>query len=144
MTRPSAALILAAIMAAACTPTPAPQAPANFTVGELTESDGDIEGCSTMLSRVGGARGNIFIEDAVDTGAKGFIRINGNLIRVDLVRVSGEQRAFADAAHRVEVVETLTTGEAHEESDSVEQSGSVVVTFGGVTQTIAVEGGTAC
>lgn len=104
-----------------------------------------------MLSRVGAPMndGLLFAEDAVDNGAKGFIKINGHVLNLALVRATSadtapEVRTFADAAHTVEVVETTTLGQAHEEADSVERTGTLAVTFGGATQTIPVEGGTAC
>lgn len=104
-----------------------------------------------MLSRVGAPNnaGIIFAEDAVDNGAKGFIKINGAVINVALMSATNadgapEVRTFADAAHTIEIVETTTLGEAHEEADSVERAGTLAVTFGGATQTIPVEGGTAC
>lgn len=126
-------------------------APASFTVDALGDAEWSIQGCSTMLSRVGAPvnQGILFAEDAVDNGAKGFIKINGHVLNVSLASASGgesapEVRTFADAAHTVEVVETTTLGEAHEEADSVERAGTLAVTFGGATQTIPVEGGTAC
>jgi len=104
-----------------------------------------------MLSRVGAATnaGLLFAEDGVENGAIGFIKINGTVLNVALTSKSGGEtgptvRTFADTAHTVQVVETTTTGAAHEESDSVEQSGTLAVTFGGATQTIPVDGGTAC
>ena len=123
---------------------------ASFTVNDLQESDGNIQGCTRSLSRTGAApsAGEIFREDGVDTGAVGFVRIDGALIAVNLVSSNGNEkggtRTFADKANTTQIVETLTTGAAHEEADSVEESGSLAITHNGATQTIQVEGGTAC
>ena len=118
-----------------------------FAVNALSEADVQIQGCTRMLNRTGG-REMIFAEDAVDAGAKGFIRIDGQLINVGLTAASGDEhhstRNFADADHTLSVVESLTTGAAHEQSDSVEEAGTLAVTYKGATQTMPVEGGTAC
>lgn len=154
----------AALLASACQPAPAPQSTAvsppptaaaagaaSFHVDPLGDNDWNIQGCQTMLSRVGAPmnEGLLFAEDGVDDGAKGFIKINGQVLHVALVRGARtdggpEVRTFADAAHTIEVIETTTLGAANEEADSVERNGTLAVTFGGATQTIPVEGGTAC
>jgi hypothetical protein len=157
--------LTAALFAAACHPAAAPDAagadstastasstaPASFSVDALTDNEWIIQGCSSSFSRVGAPvnQGVLFAEDAVDTGAKGFIKINGALINVTLTNTTGgesspEVRTFEDSAHTVTVVESTTLGEAHEEADSVERSGTLTVTFGDATQTIPVDGGTAC
>lgn len=143
-----AALALAACSGPAPTAKKAP-APADFVVDDLADNDANIQGCSTMLARVQTTEpGNVFVEDGTDNGAKGFIRIDGQLVTLTLVSAVGDEKAatrtFADAAKTVQVVEKLKTGEAHQEADSVDQSGSIAITKGGATQTIAVEGGTAC
>ncbi|HWA01411.1 MAG TPA: hypothetical protein VG841_13960 [Caulobacterales bacterium] len=150
-----ALLSLAAVLAlASCSPPPATPTTsatgaANFVIDDLAENDGDIQGCARMLGRVNAQPGaDVFREDGVDTGAKGFIRIDGVLIQVNLVSANateqGGARAFADASRSTQVVETLTTGAAHEESDSVEESGALTVTHNGATQILQVSGGTAC
>ncbi|WP_443749734.1 hypothetical protein [Asticcacaulis solisilvae] len=120
--------------------------PASFKVEALTDADNDIQGCQVMLDQKG--VGQVFIEDGVDTGAHGYIRVDGARYRVDLttsvIDEKGGVRVFVDKKSGLTVTEALTTGAAHEESDSVEQSGSIVVAFKGVTQKIAVDGGTAC
>src|SRR5262249_9987706 len=121
----------------------------SFAVQPLLENDGNIQGCTRMLSRVGApSAGDIFREDGVDTGAKGFLRIDGALIQVDLVNSNasekGGTRTFADKANTTQIVETLTTGASHQDSDSVDETGTLAVTHNGATQTIQVEGGTAC
>lgn len=119
----------------------------SFSVQALAENDIQIQGCTRTLSRTG-ATDTIFAEDGVDQGAKGFIRIDGQLITVGLTANAGDEqhttRNFADANHAVEIVESLTTGASHEESDSVEESGALAITYRGATQTIQVEGGVAC
>lgn len=146
-----AAIALTACSRPAAPPTastPPPAAVAAFTINPLTEADNTIQGCTTSLSRRGDTSGEIFLEDGVDSGAKGFIRIDGALINVGLVDLTesetGATRTFADAAHTVRIVETLTVGQAHEESDSVDMSGTLAVTYRGATQNFPVEGGTAC
>jgi len=152
-------LLIAAALAACAPPHAATTAtnaatstasPAAFVINDLAEHDGDIQGCSVMLSRADArpSAGDIFREDGVESGAKGFVRIDGALIQVDLVRSDqnekGGTRTFADKTHATQIVETLTTGAAHQESDSVEQSGTLAVTHNGATQTLRVAGGTAC
>ena len=145
--------VLAIALAACSKPVAAPETPSSaapppqdFTVQALTDADNDIQGCQVMLDQKG--VGQVFLEDGVDTGAHGYIRIDGTKYRVDLTSSvqdeKGGTRVFADKASGLTLTEVLKTGEAHEESDSVEQSGTVAVTFKGVTKTIAVEGGTAC
>ncbi|MBW8733184.1 MAG: hypothetical protein JF571_02550 [Asticcacaulis sp.] len=161
MNRIASLTVLAFALAACSKPVAAPEAsssqaasepassaaPAGFVVEALTEADNDIQGCQVMLDRKG-SNDQIFIEDGVDTGAHGYIRIGGTRYRVDLTTSvqdgKGGVRVFADAKSGLTVTETLKTGAAHQESDSVDQSGTISVTFNGVTHTIAVEGGTAC
>jgi len=146
--------ILALALAACSKPAAAPEAsssaappPQDFTVQALTEADNDIQGCQVMLDQKG--VGQVFLEDGVDTGAHGYIRIDGTKYRVDLTssvqdEKKGGVRVFADAKAGLTVTEKLKVGEAHQESDSVEQSGTITVTFKGITKEIAVDGGTAC
>ncbi len=120
---------------------------AGFKVEALGEGEGDVQGCQTMLSLTGGS-GDIFRASAADNDAAGFVKIDGAVIRVDLISSEGDEkshiRKFEGADKKTSVIETLTTGAAHPESDSVEQSGSLAVTHNGETQTLSVEGGTAC
>ncbi len=146
-----APMLTAFALTAACTPAATPPPPdlsqPSFTVGTLSETDIQIQGCTRTLNRTG-STDTIFAEDGVDAGAKGFIRIDGQLINVALAAGTGDEqhstRNFADANHTVAIVESLTTGAAHEESDSVEESGILAITYKGATQTVQVEGGTAC
>ncbi len=144
--------VLVFVLAACSKPVAAPEtssseaAPASFTVQTLTEADNDIQGCQVMLDQKG--LGQVFLEDGVDTGAHGYVRIDGTKYRVDLttsvIDEKGGVRVFADAKSGLTVTEKLKTGEAHQESDSVDQAGTITVSFKGVTQEIAVKGGTAC
>ena len=140
-------LLTALVSIAGCQPGATTTAGAAFNVQPLSETDIQIQGCSRTLSRTSAAD-PIFAEDSVDAGAKGFIRVDGQLIDVGLTAASGDQqhstRNFADADHTIEIVESLTSGAAHEESDSVEESGALAITYHGATQTIPVEGGAAC
>jgi len=138
---------IAACQPAATTTSATAASEAAFTIGALSDTDAQIQGCTRSLSRKGGGD-TIFAEDGVDTGAKGFIRIDGQLINVGLTAGSGDEqhatRNFADADHTLAIVESLTTGATHQETDSVEESGTLAVTYKGATQTIEVEGGVAC
>jgi len=120
---------------------------ATFVINPLQANDNDIMGCQTMLSD-GKSPGELFVEDGVEKGARGLLRINGYLVSVDLISSTqtekGGTRTFADKDKTVTVVETVTIGEQHPESDSVDLSGNLTVTHKGVSQTIAVTGGTAC
>lgn len=143
-------LLLALLTVAACQPgaaTTSTGAAASFSVQKLAENDIQIQGCTRTLNRRG-STDTIFAEDGVDTGAKGFIRVDGQLINVALSAATGDEqhstRNFTDSNHAIEIVESLTTGAAHEESDSVEESGTLAITYHGATQTIEVEGGVAC
>jgi hypothetical protein len=124
--------------------------PAEFAIGDLSETDAQIQGCTRSLSRAGSAvnAGQVFVEDAIDSGAKGYIKIDGAVLTVTLVDTNADEqggtRVFETDDHATRVVETLVTGAAHEEADSVEESGSIVVTHNGASQTLQVAGGTAC
>jgi hypothetical protein len=132
----------------AAAPAPAEPAPAPFTVGDLAEGDGEVMGCQTMLSRIGASPVHIFYSGAGEAPAQGFIRIDGTLMTVDLATATesetGGVRTFATTDGALSVVQTTTVGEAHPESDSVDLSGTLDVTYNGVSLSIPVEGGTAC
>ncbi len=121
---------------------------ASFVINDLTDADNDISGCTTMLNRTTGNQGQVFLEDGVDTGAKGYIRVDGLRLSVALTKSvrsdTGAIRTFANKAKALTVIETTKTGASHQESDSVEQTGTIAVTYKGITQTLKVEGGTAC
>lgn len=140
-----------------CTPAAKPTdvaassaAPASFTLGAIDQSETDIQGCTTMLAKGDDAVGYIFLEDGVDTGAKGFLKLDGQVVRVGLTSNSFDEakstgkRLFASGDGNLSIVEDLTMGEQHPESDSVDMSGSLTVTYKGMTQTVPVKGGTAC
>ncbi len=137
--------------AAAAKPADPPAAPKpGFEVGTLADSDySGIQGCTTVFSRLGGQPGSdIFVEDAVDTGAKGLMKIDGKLVGVKLASQTqsdkGGLRLFKSDDGKLSVSENYVTGKAHEDTDSVELSGDLTVTWNGVSQAIKVEGGTAC
>lgn len=123
-----------------------PDAPAAFKLEPLGEGEGDVQGCQTMLSNDGGAE--IFRASAADSDAPGFLKIDGDVVQVDLVSSEGDEksrvRTFESSDKKTSVVESLVSGEAHQESDSVEQSGSIEVTHDGAKQTFDVKGGIAC
>lgn len=132
--------------------------PRTFTVNPLSLADGDAElsGCTTELTRVGApeSAGPVFRESSSDTEGIGFIRIDGTLIRVRLntskegqSSTAGAQEythVFEDASHTTRVVEALKNGATNEQADSTEHTGLLTVIYRGATQSLRVEGGTAC
>jgi hypothetical protein len=134
---------------AAAPPVPPPAKPV-FTIETLADSDySGIQGCMTVFSRAGSQPGNnLFVEDSVDTDAKGLMKVNGTMVGVKLVSQThtskGGLRLFRSADGRLSVAENYITGTAHEDTDSVEMSGTLTVTWAGVSQAIKVDGGTAC
>jgi len=134
-------------------PPAAPSAPpkAAFEVGSIADdSYSGMQGCTTVFSRIGAppATADIFVEDAVDTGAKGLMKIDGKLVGVKLVSQTqsdkGGLRLFKSDDGKLSIAENYVTGKSHEESDSVELSGELTITWNGASQAIKVEGGTAC
>lgn len=125
---------------------PAKDAVSGFRVEPLGEGEGDVQGCQTMLSNEGG--GEIFRASAADNDAPGFLKIDGAVVQVDLVSSEGDEksrvRTFESADKKTSVIESLVTGEAFPESDSVEQSGSIEITHDSAKQSFEVKGGTAC
>ncbi len=162
MTRPILAIVLTgALLLGACqpkaqptvpAPAPKPAAPASpaFVIGTLADSDySGIQGCMTVFSRAGSQPdNNLFVEDAVDTDAKGLMKIDGTMIGVKLASQThtskGGLRLFRSADGKLSVAENYITGTAHEDTDSVEMSGTLTVTWNGTSQAIKVDGGTAC
>jgi hypothetical protein len=136
-----------------------PRAPRAFAVNTLSLNDGEneLQGCTTELTRVGApeAAGPVFRESSSDTEGTGFIRIEGALIHVHLTsRKSAELTAeghlpwytnvFEDNSHTTRVVEALNNGATNEQTDSSTQTGVLTVIHKGATETLRVEGGTAC
>ena len=162
MTRPIlAAALTGAIFLGACDPKaqpsaapPAPKPPAPektaFAIGTLADSDySGIQGCMTVFSRAGSQPGNnLFVEDSVDTDAKGLMKVDDTMVGLKLVSQThtskGGLRLFRSADGKLSVAENYITGTAHEDTDSVELSGTLTVTWAGVSQAIKVDGGTAC
>lgn len=138
-------------VAASAAPKPAPPTSA-FTVGLLAENDGDgeLQGCTTGLTMTGAApaSGETFRESSSETEGVGFIRIDGALVRVTLShsdsREHGVTSVFEDATHTLRVVESVESGVTNENTDSTSLSGTLTITYKGVTQTLRVEGGVAC
>ncbi len=153
-----AALLTGAILISACQPKSPPAAvqkppappKAAFSVDTLAEADySGIQGCMTVFSRIGAQPGaSLFVEDAVDTDAKGLMKIDGQMIGVKLVSQTqsgkGGLRLFRSADGKLTVAENYITGTAHEDTDSVEMTGNLTITWKGASQSIKVEGGTAC
>ncbi len=145
--QPTPAASSAAPMSEMASAEPPPPAAKAFVINELADGDGDIEGCITMLSRPSGTA-SLFFEDGVDDGAKGYMRIDGKLIRVNLTASNrgetGGKRVFASADKALTVTEDYKTGESHPNGDSVDLSGTLTVTYKGLQQSVPFEGGTAC
>jgi hypothetical protein len=151
----TALAVIAACALAGCGKPPGPpkhdEAPsadaAAFVVNGVSDADAPIQGCITMLGRAG-KPDYVLIEDGVDTGAVGYIRIDGDLIKLALVASAASEgggvRTFENVERGLKVVETYTIGDSHEESDSTDATGTVAVTYKGQTLLIPVEGGTAC
>ncbi|MBW8881020.1 MAG: hypothetical protein JF615_06210 [Asticcacaulis sp.] len=151
-----AAVLLLAL--AACSPAPKPAATAassaaavaTFTVGTVTQDDTDIQGCTTMLGKTDDGLDYVFLEDAADTGAKGYMKIDGKITKVDLKSSTSDEgtskskRLFASPNGHLSVVEDLVMGDQHPDSDSVDLTGRLTVTYNNMIQTIPVKGGTAC
>lgn len=149
---PEAAHASASPAVAASTASKPASPPSTFTVGSLAENDGDgeLQGCTTGLTVTGAApeSGDTFRESSTDTEGVGFIRIDGTLVHVTLShsdsREHGATNVFEDAAHTVRVVESVESGVTNENTDSTSLSGTLTITYKGVTQTLRVEGGVAC
>jgi len=156
------ALLTGALILAACQPKAAPQhasasvaappapPPPSFTIGTLADSDySGIQGCTTVFGPVGAKPDNdIFVEDAGDTDGKGLMKIDGRMVGLKLVSQTqsdkGGLRQFKSADGKLSVAENYVNGTAHEDTDSVEMTGTLTVTWNGGSQSIKVEGGTAC
>jgi hypothetical protein len=91
---------------------------------------------------------DIFVEDAGDTDGKGLMKIDGRMVGLKLVSQTqsekGGLRLFKSADGKLSVAENYVTGTAHEDSDSVELSGTLTITWNGASRAIRVEGGAAC
>lgn len=129
-------------------PVAPPASPQSVYLQGLNDSDYTIQGCTTVLSRMTGSGADIFAEDGGDTGAKGYLKINGKVVPVTLTKGTsddkGGAREFVSADNKIQVVETYVIGKQNPDTDSVELSGSLKVTVDGSSQVIRVQGGTAC
>ncbi len=126
-----------------------------FVVGTLgeNEADDESEGCVTSLTQMGAAASGRDIFRVIGE-ARGLIRINGTLIHVSQVHAEsredgegqpiGSMSVFEDASHATRVVATLKFGAYNEAADSTEHTGTLTITYKGLTQRVRVEGGTAC
>lgn len=129
-----------------------PASEASFVVGALESKDGeaDLQGCSTSYKQAGEASqfGDVFRETNADKDNVGFIRIDGKLVRVNLVQTKTDETStitvFEDAAHTLRIVETIQAGEANENADSTGMHSTLTITYKGSTQTLHVDGGLAC
>ncbi len=143
--------LLACIALTGChQPTPAEKAAAAFTVSPLQAGDGaDLTGCITRIARAGITDGSrIFIEDSLQGGANGYIRINGKPVKVTMSTGGSDSihsvRSFIDASGKLSVVESYDIGEAKAGQTIRPLTGQLIVTWKGGTQTIAIGGARAC
>jgi hypothetical protein len=146
-----AAMVCAAALVVACSTTTTVSAP-TFTVGTLSESEAYTNGCMTMMRRTGVAPsdGDVYRVGQLeaDDSAIAFVRIDGVLIRLNLVSAEITERTihrvFASADQSTRVVERLRIGAVNEAADSTAHSGVLTITHNGAAQTVRVTGGAAC
>jgi hypothetical protein len=143
-------VVLLIAMAACHQSTPAEKAASAFAVNPLLPADGaDLTGCITRIARAGTTDGSrIFIEDSLQGGAKGYIRIDGQPVKVIMTTGGSDHihsvRSFVDASKKLSVVESYDIGEAKAGQNIRPLTGQLIVTYKGGTQTIAIGGARAC
>ncbi|CAL4866849.1 hypothetical protein MMA231_01094 [Asticcacaulis sp. MM231] len=130
-------------------PTAAEKAAGAFTVDNLQPGDGaDLTGCITRVGRAGVTGARIFIEDSLQGGANGYIRLNGQLTRVTMVTGGADAvhsiRSFVDTTKALSVVESYNIGEAAAGTTVRPVTGELIVTWKGGTQRIPIGGARNC
>jgi len=127
-------------------PTPEEKAAKAFTIGDLQTGDGaGLTGCITTVARAGHTDGTrIFIEDSLQGGATGFIRLNGQLTKMVMITGGSDHihsvRSFVDGSGQLSVVESYDIGETREGQTVRPLTGELIVTRKGDTQRIAIGG----
>lgn len=143
-------VLLCAMAVAGChQPTAAEKAAGAFTVDNLQPGDGaDLTGCITKVGRAGVTGARIFIEDSLQGGANGYIRINGHLTKITMVTGGADAvhsiRSFVDASKALSVVESYNIGEAAAGTTVRPVTGELIVTWKGGTQRIPIGGARNC
>ena len=143
-------LLICVALAACHQPTPEEKAAAAFKVSALQPGDGaDLTGCITKIARAGVTDGSrIFIEDSLQGGAMGYIRIDNRPVKVTMATGGSDSihsmRSFADASGKLSVVESYDIGEAKAGQNIRPLTGQLIVTWKGGTQTIPIGGARSC
>lgn len=150
MTKTVWPVVLLVVLSACHKITPEEKAATAFTIGNLQAGDGsDLTGCITKIARAGTTDGSrIFIEDSLQGGANGYIRIDGKLVKITMTSGGSDSihsvRSFIDASNRLSVVESYDIVEAKPGQSVRPLTGQLIVTWKGGTQTIAIGGARAC
>jgi hypothetical protein len=131
-------------------PTPEEKAATAFIVSPLQSGDGaDLSGCITRAARAGTTDGSrIFIEDSLQGGATGYIRIDGRLTKLTMASGGSDSihsvRSFVDASGGLSVVESYDIGDAVSGQTVRPLTGQLIITWKGITQTVPIGGARAC
>lgn len=150
MTKTVWPVVLLVTLGACHQATPEEKAAAAFTVNPLLPSDGaDLTGCITKVARAGITDGSrILIEDSLQGGANGYIRLNGRLTKITMISGGSDSihsvRSFVDASNRLSVVESYDIGDVKPGQTVRPLTGQLIVTWKGGTQTIAIGGARGC
>jgi hypothetical protein len=150
MTKTVWPVVLLVTLGACHQATPEEKAAAAFTVNPLQPNDGaDLTGCITKVARAGATDGSyLLIEDSLQGGATGYIRLNGQLTKLTMTAGGSDSihsvRSFVDAANRLSVVESYDIGEMKAGQTVRPLTGQLIVTWNGGTQTIPIGGARNC
>ncbi len=150
MTKIAWPIVLLIALAACHQPTPAEKAASAFAVNPLLPADGaDLTGCITRIARAGTTDGSrIFIEDSLQGGANGYVRIDGKPVKVTMSTGGSDSihsvRSFIDASGKLSVVESYDISDKKTGQNIRPLTGQLIVTWKGGTQTIAIGGARAC
>ncbi len=149
MTKTFWPVVLLMILAACHKPTPEEKAAAAFTVSPLQPGEGtDLTGCITNIARAGAKPSYILIEDSLQGGAMGYIRLNGRLTKITMTSGGSDSihsiRSFVDGTKSLSVVESYDIKDAVPGQTVRPLTGQLIVTWKGGTQTIAIGGARAC
>ena len=149
MTKTLWPVVLLMLLGACHKPTPEEQAAAAFTVSPLQQGDGaDLTGCITKIARAVAKPSYILIEDSLQGGATGYIRINGQLTKIRMISGGSDSihsvRSFVDASNTLSVVESYDIKDAAPGQTVRPLTGQLIVTWKGDTQAIAIGGARNC
>ncbi|MGN6365450.1 hypothetical protein [Asticcacaulis taihuensis] len=149
MTKTLWPVVLLVVLCACHKPTPEEKAAAAFTISPLQPGDGaDLTGCITKIARAGPSPSYILIEDSLQGGAMGYIRINGRLTKITMTSGGSDSihsvRSFVDGTNALSVVESYDIKDAAPGQTVRPLTGQLIVTWKGGTQTIAIGGARNC